>query len=185
MIMRASLKSFAFRGHDAATVLLAPVPFSLPLHVAAAAVPGPPSPAVRMRFRSLEPVSARAAPAAPAASPGALPKPVNVVVLRNPSDSAEGRGPASGADMSYIQPPFSARSVQSLQEEGFWGPRCRFLNSVFFVCHECFGGEADLALLPNPHCGAPRAELSSPKRKGPSQWSQRGDARCRRLGDGC
>lgn len=146
-------------------MLLAPVPFSLPLRVLAAAAPDPPSLAVRMRFRSQEPVSE---PMTPAASPClTLPKPANVGVLRTLSDSAGGKGPTSVADTNYIQPPSSAWSVQSLEEGGSWGPRCQLSlssKSGFFAYHACSGGEANHALLPNPHCGAHHAELSSLKR---------------------
>lgn len=165
MIKQASLKSRTSRGRDAANKFLAHVPFSLPPHVPAAAAPGPPLPAVRMHSRSQEPVFE---PSAPAASPClALPRPVKLVVLGTPSSSARDMGPMSGADTNYIQPPSSAWSVQSLEEEEYWGARCRLScspKSGFFACHACYDGQADHVLLPNPHCGACRAEWSSPKR---------------------
>lgn len=104
------------------------------------------------------------------------------------SRSVGDKGPMSGADTNYIQPPFSARSVQSLEEEEYWGARCRLSCSPkfgFFACHACYDGQADHVLHLNPHCGAYRAEWSSPKRLSPSPWSQRGDGQCPRLGGVC
>lgn len=127
----------------AVVLVAAAVAVAVPIPVANSRARDLPAPAAQKHSHFLELVSGPVAAVFRSVTDS---EPVNV--------AAVDMDPASGADMSYIQPPSLA--LRFLRCDGWRAtPRLPWLtDSGFFACHACFADEGDHGLRQAQRCGA-------------------------------